>query len=347
MLDGHGDNIHQYHGRIKANFSSNVWYGAMPDAFYQHLQDQITNTTNYPSPTAESLTVLIEQYYNLELGSCIVTNGATEAFYLIAHLFQGKSSIIGIPSFAEYEDACSLHGHSLEFEATKNVLDSALDKFDLVWLCNPNNPDGHIYPVADILLVLNRFPSTTFVVDEAYIEFTHDVDSVIPYVQEYPNLIVVRSMTKKYSIPGLRLGYIIASPQIIASLLRYKMPWSVNALAIAAGEYVFQNNRVNPSFYIKDALFNSAQLQGSIDKIPGIAVHKNNCTFFLIELSGTTSAEMQIRLIEKYGILVRDASNFRGLSPYFIRIAVQSQSDNALLLNALAECINAASGRLC
>jgi len=338
MLDGHGDNIEQVTCELKANFSSNVWYEKMPVAFYEYLRNSLSEIGNYPSPSAKTLGEKIADYHNLSVGSALVTNGATEAFYLVAHLYQGAKSLIAVPSFAEYEDACKLYSHSIEYVKLEELSFHVDTDTKMVWICNPNNPNGYVYERGVIVELLRTFPKTVFLVDEAYIDFCTKAESLVPFLPQFDNLVIVKSMTKKFKIPGLRIGYILTSNDRVKSLLSCKMPWSVNAVAIAAGHYILDNECFHPFFDMTKALERSSVLQKEINAIPGLSVLFNDCSFFIVQSDFCSATELQQKLLYDHSVLVRDASNFRGLGNNSIRVAVQRKAENRLLVNALKNC---------
>ncbi len=110
---------------------------------------------------------------------------------------------------------------------------------DLVFICNPNNPTGKAFFQLENWIQQN--PETLFVVDEAFIDFTVQINSSIPLINQYPNLLIMHSLTKAYAIPGLRLGYVVASEDLITKLKSIKQPWTVNSMALQAGKFIFEN----------------------------------------------------------------------------------------------------------
>ncbi|MFB6306292.1 MAG: histidinol-phosphate transaminase, partial [Flavobacteriales bacterium] len=266
----------------------------------------------------------------------LVTNGSTEAFYLAAKYFENTSATIPVPTFAEYKDAAKIHRLSLNLIDRFELDPNAPVYSNLFFLCNPNNPTGDILKPSEIEKLLENNPDTTFLIDEANIELINEEISSIPLIEKFNNIIIVRSLTKAYAIPGLRLGYIIARPELIEKLIANKMPWSVNTLALKAGEYIIDNL---PELHLDPALLisNTQKLKNNIDKLEGMCSRNSNTGYFLVELKKGKASELKSFLIENHGILIRDAGNFDGLDDRFVRISTQSASENKLLLNALKE----------
>ena len=333
MIYGHGDDGYRYKKTIKANFSSNIWHKRTADTLITHLKEQLGTIANYPTPNADELAEKITTHHQLDSDSILVTNGATEAFYIIASLFHGKTAAIGTPTFSEYQDACVSNNMNLSYYKRSDVAQTDF-KEELVFICNPNNPDGFSTPITEIQALLLKFPNTTFVIDEAYIDFTHQITSSISLLTAHDNLIIVKSLTKLFSIPGLRLGYIICNPKTKARLQQSKMPWSVNTMAIEAGKYIFDNyTSIAPDMTI--LLKYSKNLQQEINALEHLTVIPSETNFFLVRLATTDAAKLKEYLATTHQLLIRDASNFRGLDGHYIRIASQDKTKNELLVNAL------------
>jgi len=334
MIYGHGNDRYN-HPHIIADFSSNVWFHGPPAGLISFLQQSITAIADYPQPDPVTIAERLAKLHRLTPDNILVTSGATEAFYLIAHLFSGGKSKIYIPSFAEYEDACRIFQHSVIFERI-HLLSRACSENnqDLVWYANPNNPDGMETPVLQTEKMCKESPGTIFITDEAYTNLSFSARTALPLIGRYDNLVIVRSMTKPFSIPGIRLGYIAASQNIISKLKSLKMPWSVSTTAINAAEYLINNyDRLLPSK--TDILKQSKELQSKINLISGYKTVQSNCNFFLVKQNRGKSSELKQYLIEQHNILIRDASNFRGLDDSYFRVSVQNNENNKKLTDAL------------
>ncbi|WP_271769406.1 pyridoxal phosphate-dependent aminotransferase [Aquimarina algiphila] len=335
MIYGHGDDGYRYATDFKANFSSNVWYERTSEKLLSHLREHLPAIANYPTPNADELAEKIASHHQLKPDNILITNGATEAFYLIATLFYDKKAAIGVPTFSEYEDACARNKMHLRYYKRVDLQYTNFED-DLVFACNPNNPDGFSTTILEIRALLIKYPDTIFVIDEAYIDFTVQITSCIPLLEEFDNLIIVKSLTKLFSIPGLRLGYIVCNPETKNRLQHSKMPWSVNAMAIEAGKYIFDNyDTIYPNMEI--LLTYSKTLQKQIDSLNHFTVIPSETNYFLVQLKTPDAAKLKDYLAYTHQLLIRDASNFRGLDKHYIRIASQDSKKNELLINALKE----------
>ncbi|MES2872672.1 MAG: aminotransferase class I/II-fold pyridoxal phosphate-dependent enzyme [Bacteroidota bacterium] len=336
MLHGHGDDGYRYAKKIKADFSTNVWYGGEPAGLKEHLLERWNIVNRYPEVIAESLSEKIAGHFRLAAENILVNNGSTESLYLIAQAWQNTSSTIVVPSFAEYEDACTLYQHSLTFFDLNDLSPELKVTTDLFFICNPNNPTGAVFTGIEELLANN--PRTIFVVDEAFIDFTLSVGSILSLVERFGNLIVLHSLTKNYAIPGLRLGYIAAHAVIITRLKTFKFPWSVNALALEAGHFIFDNFQ-QIQIPLANLLKDKEEFIRSLANSP-VKLSESHTHFFLAENKQGTASALKIFLLEDFGLLIRDASNFRGLGPNHFRLATLSPDKNQLLVEALEVWMN-------
>jgi len=336
MLKGHGDDRHLFDHEIIADFSSNV-IADHPLLLPKSIQESCWKSiVRYPEPNGETLSKALANFHKISKEQVLVTNGATEAFYLLAKTFENQSATIFIPTFSEYQDACHIHHIKTTLipwdEYTINVkLES-----NLIFICNPNNPTGHSTPIDQISYLLKKYPNRYLVIDEAYIDFSDQCQSVLSLIEDYPNLIVIKSLTKSFAIAGLRLGYILANASIINKIVKNKMPWSTNSMALNIGLYLIKNH--------KKLLFNKVQLRkqtelfrAEINLIPKIKALPTTTNFFLIYLYSEKAADLKFFLLKEHGILIRDASNFEGLNSSYCRLACQTVKKNHLLIEALKQ----------
>jgi threonine-phosphate decarboxylase len=334
MISGHGDDRFRYMQPVKADFSSNVWFGGTPPELISHLQQNLHMIGHYPEPDAIGLCREIAVFHNVNQEQVLVFNGSVEAFYTIALAFREAVSALLIPAFAEYEDACRIHNHRISFFTSVESLNDADKETDLRWMGNPNNPDGRIFQFAEIEEFLKKNPRTILVIDEAYAGFIPGFRSVIELTKKFENLIVVRSLTKCCAIPGLRLGYVAASAKLAERLRQFQQPWSVNALAQEAGKFLIEDLKAHmPDAVVIQEL--SKKLQQRINQLEGFHAIPSEAPFFLVEMQWGTAAELKEFLIQEHGILIRDASNFRGLNEQYFRVCTRSEEDNLLLLEGL------------
>ena len=328
MITGHGDDIHGYEG-ISMNFSSNIYAHADITPLVEHLRGEMGKICNYPEPEALTLEAKIAEKEGVDAECVIVTNGATEAIYLAAEACRN----LGIshhhiiqPTFAEYEDACRNAGLLIQTDADEDT--------DAVWICNPNNPTGETIDASGILLLAREY--STLIIDQSYENITLYPTMTAKEAVDAGNIIQIHSMTKTCAIPGLRLGYIVTSHRYAKAIRKCMRPWSVNALAISAGHYILDND-FKAVRDIEEYLAEAQRLRNELDAIDGISVMPTDTNFMLCELSEGTAAELKKWLAKNHGILIRDASNFRTLTPCHFRIAAQSKEENNIIINAIRQ----------
>ncbi len=207
---------------------------------------------------------------------------------------------------------------------------------DVLWLCNPNNPTGGVIPKEQLIKAIEENPETVFVIDQSYGFFTKEPLLSAAEAVRYPNVIQIHSMTKRYAMPGLRLGYITANPVLTEKIRVVRMPWSVNALAIEAGLYLCQYPETGP-IDLKALLVETQRLRYALNAIPGLTAEPTQTHFFLCHLQKGSAADLKQWLADKHGILIRDASNFEGLDEGHFRIATQTPEENDLLTTAVQQ----------
>ncbi|HKM94843.1 MAG TPA: histidinol-phosphate transaminase [Prolixibacteraceae bacterium] len=337
MLTGHGNDIYQYDDEIIVDFSSNIGKTHIREKLLAFLQKKIKDINNYPEPEAVQLKKCIAKFHNVTVDEVVICNGSTEAFYLVAQTFSNKRSLIRIPSFSEYEDACSRYDHKIKFEV--EITPETIANNELIWFGNPNNPDGKVTPLKTIEEWCNQFPDQLFVIDEAFGDLSNGFKSSISLVKKHANIVVIRSLTKSFSIPGLRLGYIIAKKDIVTRIKKYLIPWNINTLAIDAGVFIM-NNYDNLMPDVKDLSRTCESFIKEMKKVKGVNVTPTASNFFIAELPKGTAAELKLYLLKNHGLLIRDASNFRGLTPQHFRVSVRSSQQNLMLVNAIQTWMN-------
>ena len=334
MIQGHGDDIYRYDG-IRVNFSSNVYNHFCHEGLFCHLADKLDNVVSYPEPVPARLEKAIAQLLGLQSNEICVTNGATEAIYLVAQTFRRSRSAILMPTFSEYQDACQIHEHqiipihSFQFSSLKS---------QLIWLCNPNNPTGSVIDKEVLVRAIEKNPNTLFVVDASYAPFTEEPLLNVQEGGRYPNVLMLHSMTKEYAIPGLRLGYITGNGNLLEEVRRQRMPWSVNQVAIDAGFYLLSHSD-EFQLPLRELMSERQRVAQRLAALGCIDVWPSQTHILLCKLRMGKAAALKDYLATEYGLLIRDASNFQGLNDSFFRIAVQDKTENDTLIRAIEEWI--------
>ena len=333
MIEGHGDELYKYGKKIVSNFSSNVYNRIDHSGLYQRLNERLSTICSYPEPMPYSLESEIARRYSLTPRQVCVTNGATEAMYLIAQVFQGRISAVLGPTFSEYADACRVHRHKVK---PFYSLDALPEDAELVWICNPNNPTGEVRNKEDLKALVDSHPDKLFIFDQSYEYFTLKSLLGIKEAASFPNVILLHSMTKQYAIPGLRVGYFTASEGLTDDVRCRRMPWSVNSLAIEAAKYLLEEGD-GISADIPQLLAERERLTNLLLATGMLEIWPTDTHYMLIKLRMGKAAALKDFLAVNHGILIRDASNFEGLDERFFRIATQTPEENDKLVKAISE----------
>lgn len=320
MINGHGDDIHNYKD-IKINFSSNIYGGFSHEGLFAHLRESMHLIARYPEPSPLSLEERLATKLGIGCSNVMVTNGATEAIYMIARTFCDCEPIIPQPTFSEYADAS--HGN----HGTQHI----------TWLCIPNNPTGHVLPKHELLDSIASNPRSIFVIDASYAAYTRQEVITAAEAIAFPNVMMLYSMTKDYAIPGLRLGYVIANASLLDRIRCQRMPWSVNALAIEAGHYLLSHD-ADYRIPVDMLLAERQRMESALHSL-GIDTCTSHSNMLLCCLPIGTASSLKEYLATHHGILIRDASNFNTLTPQHFRIAIQAAEHNDALICALRQWI--------
>lgn len=308
---------------------------------------------HYPDRESFELRRKLAEMHCVGINNLVVANGSTELIYLLPRLLPGARGLVIAPAFSEYAQALKRAGWQTEhlllspvdnFDLSLGKLSEKLaEGFDLLFLCNPANPTGALLPLSLIkeILRLCRRSRTFLVLDEAFMDFCEG-ESAKGLLAESGGGIVLRSMTKFFAIPGLRLGYAVGHADVIRLCRENLEPWSVNTPAQIAGvaSLVDSDYRERTVRYVsteRDALARG------LAELPGLTPFRSVANYLLVEMrNGHNAAELRNRLLEKR-ILIRDCSNFNGLDGRFFRVAVRTGEENSFLLVALAEVLQESS----
>lgn len=339
MIGGHGSDTYKYKD-IRIDFSSNIYRNCDHEGLFCHLANELDNVVNYPEPTPQSLEIELAMLLGLKPEEVMVTNGATEAIYLIAQTFRhGKSAVLQ-PTFAEYADACRIHEHEIS-----NIFFTSLAEFDrqtyesnLIWICNPNNPTGTVIEKEDLVDFIEKKQDAIFVIDASYAPFTKKPLITPKEAANMPNVLMLHSMTKEFAIPGLRLGYVTGNETLLHQIRLQRMPWSVNQVAIDAGHYLLMH-KDEYEIDLDSLIEECERMANKLKKLGVIDVWPSDSHILLCKLRIGKASALKEYLAQEHGILIRDASNFASLDEGFFRIAMQTPEEDDELINAIIEWI--------
>jgi L-threonine-O-3-phosphate decarboxylase len=322
------------------DFSASINPLGPPPSVLAALTGAIADLRHYPDPEYQLLRGAIAQYHHLEADWILPGNGAAELLTWAAwDLAVQPPTVLFTPSFADYDRA--LNAFNVAVRRITLPLDHCPEKLPLpstqtggLLLNNPHNPTGYQWSRAAILPWLEQF--ALVVIDEAFMDFLppDEQSSLIADIEQFPNLVILRSLTKFYSVPGLRLGYAIAHPERLKQWQKRRDPWAVNQFAAVAGEAML-NDRVFQAQTWDWLPPTRAQLYQDLAAMPGLNPLPGRANFLLIK-TARSSSELQQELLQRDRILVRDCVTFPELRDRYIRVAVRSTADNLRLVEGLA-----------
>ncbi|MFD2923729.1 pyridoxal phosphate-dependent aminotransferase [Halobacillus naozhouensis] len=305
--------------------------------------------TNYPDPHAEDLRRTIALQEGISEKQILVGNGASELLTLIGREFAGKRLLIVEPTFSEYRMIASMNNCTVEsvfltesegWGLPLERIKSKLGGIDLVVICHPNNPTGVSYKQNKLFELLNELErrGVSLLVDEAFYDFVHNEPTLIQHINESSHLIILRSLTKMYSIPGLRVGYLAGSERLVQKLASYQPTWSVNALAqhIAVGCINDHSYRQQTREFIYSE---KEQVFSRLKKL-SFTVSKSDVNYYL--LGGYPSlSDTLLPFLLKNRVAVRHTYNFPGLNGDYVRLAIRTKQENDYLLELLERWVQA------
>ena len=380
-MDFHGGNIYKVfrEKNLKEilDYSSNINPYGIPESLKKRITENLEILERYPDPDYVELREKLANLNNVNLSDIILGNGATEIIFLFMKVINPKKILIVSPTFGEYERAvkateipgdivslsCSGDNKNIEnkeieieyFELKEsddfklnigNLKNELEKKYDLLIICNPNNPTGKFLKLdqtEEILKECNKYDTKLFI-DEAFIEFLADgmKESIINTEENKKNLFVTRAFTKFFAIPGLRLGYgMYFDKELEKKISEKKEPWSVNNIAEMAGLTVLDDTE-----YIEKTLKwitkEKIYMYEKLNKISGIKVYETEVNFIAGKIDEKLFSEglnvkvLREKMLEQ-GILIRDASNFKFLDERFFRLAIKDRESNKRVIEVLRE----------
>ena len=334
MIYGHADDTYRYGDKLKLNFSSNIYAWADLSGLKEHLMQHFEVVCHYPESEPSILEKMLAKHLGVPENTVMITSGANEAIFLIAQLYKGWASIIPQPTFTAYEYACKAFDHLISYDRKDELEIMPEDR--IYWICNPNNPTGNVLVKPLVNRIIRQNTRYLYVVDQSFADYTLRLMLKPSEMVDCYNLMLIGSLSKKYCIPGLRLGYVFSSPIIIDRLRQIRQPWSVNSMAIEAGKYLLTNDpKMIPD--LKGYLTEAQRLRKELASIEGIKVLKTDTSFMLVYIEFAEVLELKNWLIHHHGILIRDTSDFRGLDNHYFRIVARNEKDDNQLVAAIRE----------
>jgi threonine-phosphate decarboxylase len=328
-----------------ADFSASINPLGVPPVVRQALQQALERITDYPELDAVSLRSELADFHQLPQDNLLPGSGSTELIYLLPRVLRPRRAVLIQPCFGEYAPAlqqagCQIDRFNLDPRddfafSVPRIIAALQPRTELVVLANPGNPSGVAIDPAQLLELADRLGGCRLLVDEAFIDFCPQ-RSLLDQVAERPNLLLLRSMTKFYAIPGLRVGYLAASAADISLLAAAREPWSLSNLAIAAARACLKADSFRTRTLETIPLLR-AQLQRGLEGL-GWQVFSSEANYLLCRLPDRWCPAPEIvEQLRPHGLLLRGCCDFKPLDERYLRLAVLGEEQNLRLLQALGE----------
>ena len=340
----HGGDIYAYENRKVLDFSANINPFGLPHGVKKAIVEAVDSCDIYPDPLCQKLRAAIAKAEDAATEHIFCGAGAADILFRLTLALKPKKALLAVPSFSEYQEAlksinCEIEYYymleSENFSLTERFLQRLNDDVDIIFLCNPNNPTGHLIDSKLLQQIMQKCQRhhITLVIDECFIDFLPDAQerTVKHAISQYQNLIVLKAYTKLLAMAGVRLGYCFCGNHHILELL-YKsgQPWNVSSLAQQAGIAASAE---------KDYFSNSLPIIGTERQRLQQALLDVGCQVFdskanFIFFKNSDAFDLKEALL-KDNILIRSCENYEGLSQGYYRISIKTPSENDVLIDCL------------
>ncbi|MGA2401046.1 MAG: threonine-phosphate decarboxylase CobD [Syntrophobacteraceae bacterium] len=356
----HGGNIYELAARAGCSpeeildFSASINPLGPPPGLARILSDSFHRLENYPDIHNQLLTDAISKFHDIDPECIAVANGSTELIYWLPRALGVSNALAVLPAFGKYAKAFELHGTRLQkvFSAPENrfqpkveQLEAALRKgpCEAVLLTHPASPSGSLLDseVTGWVFEKSTQPGRAFfLIDEVFVDFCEHA-SLKRFLDRSQNLALIRSFTKFYGLPGLRIGYLLASPRVAAQVRSLLPPWSVNTLAQAAGAYCLTQDEYRGKT-LELVAKERQRLALGLSAIPGLTVFPAEANYLLVRMERKLQPASHLKrdIFERDRILIRDCGSFEGLDDWYFRVTVRLPDQNDRLIATLKEQVN-------
>lgn len=337
------------------DFSANINPLGIPPAVSAAMTESLGRLNHYPDPDSADIIAAISNRYQVPQEFVMVGNGAADLIYRLIYAIKPKTALLTAPTFLEYQEALQQAGSKISyhrltasagFELSEQILEEMTAELDLMFLCNPNNPTGLLIgrPLLEQILKKAARLKILVVVDECFLDFTgkENEQSLIGELKEYPNLIILKSITKMFAVPGIRFGYGFSSDlKLIHQINQAGQSWPVNLVAEAAAIAA-----MNESEFVKESIdyirterdYLAKELHHS-----GFYVYPGTANYLMIQSQRITG--LYEKMLHRH-IIIRRCCNYEGLDERFYRIAVKSADENRVFCQQLKEMIKSEGDQL-
>lgn len=317
------------------DFSASINPLGPPQSAIDTMATRLSDLKTYPNPDYPELKQAIAAFHQIPAEWVLPGNGAAELLTWAALEFSQRSeTVLPTPAFADYRRALQTFGVRVREVSVWDIDTWTTDLSNTgILINNPHNPTGKLFETSQLLPLLDRF--ALVLVDEAFMDFLPPAQqsSLIGLVEQFSNLVILRSLTKFYSLPGLRLGYVISQPDRVRRWQKWRDPWAVNALAVAAGIAVladveFQDKTLNWLERAKRRFFQD------LLEIDRLSPDWGAANFLLVKTEAEVD-RLQKQLLQKHRILIRDCLSFPALGNRYFRVAVRRELENQKLIDGI------------
>jgi len=360
MALAHGGNVYEIASQLGRSPDSILDYSASinplgpPPGLADQFHAFFHRLRHYPDIGNRSLLEGLSRFHDLSPDRIVVGNGSTELIYWLPKVLGVRKATAVLPTFSEYRKAFELQGvkiHKLvtsfdtQFQPTVEQLEAVCRDVspEAILFTHPGSPAGTSLPsdVRGWIIEKSGRGGIVCIVDEVFVDFCEQ-ESLKTTLAGSPGLVLIRSMTKFYGVPGLRLGYLLTSEALTTRMRSLLPPWSVNTLAQIAGVYCLQQEAYHAET-LRLIETEREWMRRKLEDIGGFLVLQGRANYLLVQLPGGCPPvdRLQRDLLLSEGILVRDCSSFEGLSDRYMRLAVRLPEENRRLLEALARWVEA------
>lgn len=327
------------------DYSININPLGVSTALKEKLWNTLDEIERYPQIDGKSTKEKLSEKLKIEAGRLMIGNGATELIYLFSRALKIKRALVVEPTFTEYAKSVEILGGTVErfsldkpdfkldIEAMLEVANR--EKSDAIYICSPNNPTGNAVSRGDMLEILKRCKQMGMhlFLDESFIEFS-EMESCMGLTAEY-SLFVLRSITKIYGVPGIRIGYGVGKKEIVEEMSKIKEPWSVNFLALKTMESYLEDI----SYMEETERWYGAEKKRFSERLCEIEYlepFRSEANFVLCKLNSGNAKGLQEYMLEE-GFYIRTCEDFYSLDESYVRFAVRKREENDGLLKSLRE----------
>lgn len=354
----HGGDI--YSNQVKWDFSANVNPLGMPEDVKEAVRRSAEESGCYPDSQCRKLVKSLAAYHQVQEEMILCGNGAADLIFQIAFALKPKTGLVMAPTFSEYAQALAAaesqvmffplkeeEGFAVNLVSLKGWVEEKIDegnKPEIFFLCNPNNPTGLFLPAEELnsLAEFLEEKKIRLILDECFVDFLENPEevSLIPYLREFPHLVILKAFTKLYAMAGLRLGYMLTADQVLLEKIwKTRQPWPVSTPAQMAGLAALSQEeyRCRTKEMIRDG---RRQLAAGLSQL-GFFVFpsQGNYLFFRDQRKGIQEGALY-RSCLKRGLLIRSCGNYPGLDGSYYRVCVKGKEENQILLSLLAEAVS-------